>query len=153
VSYDRDTIQELWGLVTWRFFCAGLTAPSSCRFVLDESMHDSPRHFGGCTLDGEEVRISPSLARLPREVVLGVLAHEAGHCQDFCNPRRYGLSSGKLHWYLVGPKHKRTRHEGEVVADLLGGLAMGERIGYINLRGVGLIQCLGDGIARPAKLR
>lgn len=153
VSSHRDSLQSSWGLVTWRFFQAGMPTPSQCMFVLDESMHDSKRHFGGCLLDGSEVRIAPSLAAMPREIVLGVLAHEAGHCQDLNNPKRYGAPGGRLREYVNGPRHRRTSHETEVVADLLASEAMGERIGYVQVAGVGWIQCLGQGVSRPKGLR
>jgi len=154
LAYESDTIQEAWGLVCWRFLHQGrMHSPSRAVFELDGRMHDSPRHFGGCALDGLEVRISPALAHLPREVMLGVLAHEAGHVEDLRNPGLYGLSGGRLRVYSKGPQHRRTSHETEVVADKLAALGMGDVVGYVKLDGVGWIQCLGEGIARPKGLR
>lgn len=40
-------------------------------------LHDSPRHFA--MTDGKAVLIAPELAREPRAVQRGVLAHELGH--------------------------------------------------------------------------
>jgi len=152
LSYQNDTIQEAWGIVCWSFLHKGrMEAPSRAAFELDESMHTSPRHYGGCTLDGLTVKIAPSIAELPRDVMLGVLAHEAGHVEDFCNPDTYGLVRGKL-IYKAAPLPRRTSHQIEVIADKIAGLA-GYKIGYVDLRGVGWIECLGRGVARPKGLR
>ena len=154
MSYNSNTIQAAWGKVCWVFLHHGrIDSPSLAAFVIDESMHDSPRHFAGCRLDGHEVRVASCLASLPNDVILGVLAHEAGHVEDFRSPDLYGLSGGKLHVYKASQRHRRSSHETEVVADKIAALGMGERVGYVKLDGIGWIQCLGSGVARPKTLK
>ena len=93
-----------------------------------------PRGFARCRRIGYGVvvEVSPHLELEPQERFWGVLAHELGHAIA-----------------LLLDVHPEDHRLGELLADELGGLVLGARVGYDHLG----VQVLGSGAGlRPLRL-
>lgn len=132
------------------------------KFELDESMHDTERHFAGTTLDGKEMHVAPALVDMPLDTVEAILAHEAGHVVDFCNPGRWWFRLNELRYVADLPTKglrklllswkERDEDEVEHVADAIAELVTGRRIGYVGV-GSCIVQTWDRGTPRPDGLR
>lgn len=56
------------------------------KYVVDEAMHDSERHFAGTRTDGMLMKYAPEIIDLPLESLVAILSHEFGHAADFAYP-------------------------------------------------------------------
>jgi hypothetical protein len=157
----EDVLEAVWEEVIRKFEGKGLDHPASARLSFDPSRHDSCRHFAATTMDGSEVLVAPSLADMPYETVLAILAHEAGHVEDLCCPGVWWYRQGKLrHTDLpnrgmrrfIQAWKDRSDDEVEHVADAIAELALGQRIGYVGHPGC-LVQFVGRGKRRPKGLK
>jgi hypothetical protein len=158
----EQVILTVWEHVVRLFSSAKMHHPGAARLAFDEDAHDSCRHFAACELDGSRVLVAPELADMPHATVLGILAHEAGHVEDLRSPGLWWFRNGELHRLEKFPEKGarkllqawRTRDDDEIerVADALGELALGERIGYVGSPGC-LVQRVGAGKRRPDGLR
>ena len=139
-----------------------LTRKRLPRILIDSSYHNSCRHFAECLHDGSEIHFAPEMWALPEATVHGIMAHEAGHVVDLSHPGKFWHRGGEL--VVAGEmpskglrkllQRWRDRSDDEVerVADAIGELAMGKRIGYVGPESC-LVECLGAGQPRPRGLR
>jgi hypothetical protein len=141
----------------------GLTECRTVKLQADPLMHDEPRHFAGTRDDGRVMLVSPEMAELPEPTVSAIFAHEFGHATDFLYPGEFVLgvdrvavrrdresfSDSSWHRWL---KDWEARDDDviEFVADAIGEMVTGKRIGY---PGPCKIQTFGRGMARPRGLR
>jgi hypothetical protein len=65
------------------------------RFVIDPSVHDTPRHYGMCRDDGLLMKFAPEIVALDLEPLTAILSHEFGHAGDFAYPARWVTAKGK----------------------------------------------------------
>lgn len=136
-----------------KFSAAGLERVEDTKLLCSEELHDTSRHFAGCTTDGSRIYVAPQLVELPESTVLGILAHELGHAADFLYPAEFLLRGDRV--VLVEPdKHRkkgwRQRDDDtvELVADAVAEGVLGTQIGY---RGPCKLQSLGVGGGRRPK--
>lgn len=132
------------------------------RFLVDASMHDSPRHFAGCSEDGRRIMVAPEITtEVPEEQMVAILAHEAGHAVDFLYPACWRLveagapaiwrpPTGKGSVREVRRWQERGPHLVEVTADAIAMAVTGRRIGYA---GPCLLQKFDAQRERPTWLR
>lgn len=144
------------------FVAAGFPEVEEVELGIDRKMNSTPRHFAGCYTDGSLISVSPDMADLPTELILGILAHELGHAVDFLNPARFYMGKDGLTERLrdrVSDKQWRQLMRGwkerdddvvEFSADAIAEMATGKRIGYV---GSCMLQALGRGQPRPRGLR
>ena len=144
------------------FLERGLELCRRTRFFVADDMHDTPRHFAGCSADGREIVVAPELAELPYEFVVGILAHEFGHAADFLYPGEFALGRGGvvrrrrqdvdetqwLRWQRTWDA--RDPDVIEVTADSIAELVWGQPIRYT---GPCQLQNFRIGEARPHGLR
>jgi hypothetical protein len=130
------------------------------QFVVEESIHDSDRHFAGCRQDGMLILLAPESVELPEETLVAIIAHEFGHAADYAYPAKWlperdapahwlGASASQeaKRWRKAWPK--RSRDQQEWAADSIAQAVTGRKIGYC---GPCLLQCW-DGQPRPGGLR
>lgn len=137
------------------FVEAGFTQAASVKLRCRSDMHDTDRHFAGCTTDGGMIFVAPEMVDLQPETVLGILAHELGHALDFLYPGSFLLRED--HVILVEADkqrmkgwRKRDDDTVEITADLIAEYVLGSPIGY---RGPCYLQSLGHFSPRPLGLR
>jgi hypothetical protein len=158
----RNAVLEVvWEHVVGLFFQKGFRHPARATLEFDAGAHDSCRHFAACEVDGSRVLVAPALADMPHSTVVGILAHEAGHVEDLSSPGIWWFRTGRLLRVDSLPSKgtgkilrswaERTPDEIERVADALGEVAIGERIGYVG-HDTCLVQCVGTGRRRPKNL-
>lgn len=158
----QEVLEAVWDQVVQLFAEKQMHHPSRARLEFDSGMHDSCRHFAGCMLDGSCVVASPELADMPFGTTLAVLSHEAGHVEDLRSPGIWWFRGGKLKRVDALPSKgagkiirawgERDNDEVERVADALGEIALGDRIGYVGHPGC-LVQHVGAGRKRPKNLK
>jgi hypothetical protein len=157
----EHVVSVVWDHVVRLFSDARMHHPASAKLEFDAQAHDSCRHFAACELDGSRVIVAPELADMPHATVLGILAHEAGHVEDLRSPGLWWFRNGlqrveqfpsKGAKSLLRAWRDRSDDEVERVADALGELALGERIGYVGHAGC-LVQRVGASRARPDGLK
>jgi len=85
----------------------GLVRCRETRLLVEEEVHDTPRHFAGCTDDGREIIAAPQLAEMPVETVVAIMAHEFGHSADFLYPSRFVVADGELVSVFEGERRER----------------------------------------------
>jgi hypothetical protein len=133
------------------------------KFVIDQKMHDTERHFAACRDDGLLIYFAPQIVDLPVETLVAITAHEFGHAADHAYPAYWLMPSGpgKAQWLGAPPETKhgrrwqrlwreRSRDQIEWAADGIAQAVTGRKLGYC---GDCLIQCYQGGIERPAGLR
>lgn len=152
-----------WQEVSDGFADAGFHEPSELHnIIVTDEVRDSCRHFAAAREDGKVVYVASEIVNLPDESIFGILAHEAGHIIDFCNPgkfwyRKNGLQvveklPSKGYRKILKAWRERDDDEVEMVADEIAHMALGVRIGYVGSPSC-LVQALGRGKRRPRGLR
>lgn len=133
-------------------------------FVVDQKMHDSPRHFAACRDDGKQLIFAPQFVELPVQTLVAILAHEFGHAADFAYPAHWRLmpaEPGVATWIGDPAKSKwgrawqktwmdRGKDHIEWTADGIAMAVTGRSIGYC---GPCMLQHFDKGITRPKGLR
>lgn len=155
-------IEPYFGAVKEQYERAGYALIHRTRLTCDSEMHDTPRHFAGCSLDGLEICVAPELADLNHEVVLAILAHECGHAVDHLYPGEFVLRERSVarrdrdaetdkQWrkFLHAWK-ERDIDTIELTADAIAEDVLGAPIGY---RGPCMLQTFDGGVPRPRGLR
>jgi len=146
-----------------RYLAEGLERCAEVELYSAAWIHDSPRHFAACTIDGDPAIIAaPELAELDPFVVLAVFAHEFGHAVDYLYPgefTRRGDAAVRVRESDYAPKHwrqwlrwwkNRDDDTVEFAADAIAELVLGVRYGY---QGPCSIQSFDATAARPRGLR
>lgn len=133
------------------------------RLVVDENMHDTPRHFAACRDDGTLIMLAPQMADLDIMHVVAIITHEFGHAADFAYPAMWMgpmRQAGVAVWVGDGdgPEarawqrawNRRNADQVEWAADGIAEAVTGRRIGYT---GQCVLQTFDRGQSRPAGLR
>jgi hypothetical protein len=120
-----------------------LTKVDSVVYVVEPSVHDSPRHFAACREDGGLILLAPEVVDLDLETFLAITGHEFGHACDFLYPAQWvtnGDSTAKAIWIgarsdkrarqWFGIWNSRSRHQVEVAADSIARTVLGKPIHY-----------------------
>ena len=138
-----------------KYYEAGFELVEEVKIRCRADMHDTDRHFAGCTTDGGTIYVAPQMVELPPDTVLGILAHELGHALDFLYPAEFLLRGD--HVVHIQPDKQRTKgwkrrddDTVEITADYIAEYVLGTSIGY---RGPCLLQSLGHFAPRPLGLR
>jgi len=130
------------------------------QLLIDDSIHDSDRHFARCRDDGRQIELATEAADLPLETLASIIAHEFGHAADFSYPACFRLVDkySPAQWKVpsessaadkVAAWQQRGIDQQEWTADAISHLVTGKRIGYC---GPCMVQCFG-GPSRPRGLR
>lgn len=132
-----------------------LSACASVRFIVDETVHDSARHFAKCRDDGRLILVAPEAADLDVEQLVALLCHELGHAADFLYPANFQWQRGAAASWRDPPHRleawsRRRAEQVEWAADSIAQLVTGRRIEYC---GPCMVQCFSGGKGRPAGLR
>jgi hypothetical protein len=141
-----------------------LTKATKVRFVVDDDVRDSERHFAATSEDGLQQFYASDVIDQDEETLAAIIAHEFGHSLDFLYPCRWIPSSpsgpGKAIWIddtTTKPARMwrnlwagRGRDQVEWAADGIAHTILGRPIVYC---GDCVVQCFRGGIARPAGLR
>lgn len=144
------------------FLEAGFSRCKKTLLYVASSVHDTERHFAGCSEDGREIVAAPELAELPYQFVVGIFAHELGHATDFLYPGEFALGregvmrrsredtddTQWLRWQRTW--RARDADQVELTADGIAERVWGQPIRYA---GPCLIQNFRTGTARPQGLR
>jgi hypothetical protein len=135
------------------------------KFVIDESMHDTPRHFAATRDDGLLMLFAPEIVDLDVETLVAIIAHEFGHALDFLYPARFYMPAdgpAEATWIVERDLDtrafrtwskiwdKRNRDQIEWAADGIAEFMTGKHITYC---GPCILQCFSGGIERPKGLR
>jgi hypothetical protein len=150
------------------------------RFVVDSSVHDTPRHFAKCRDDGLLIKLAPQSVTLDLETLTAILVHEFGHAADFAYPARWVSAKGhpaawvgeggSWHYDSQGNArwredrgdeakrirrwqqlwHERSDDQVEWSADSIALAVTGLRVSYC---GPCMLQCFEGGQGRPKGLR
>jgi len=78
-----------------------LSRIAEVRFVIDEAMHDTERHYAATRTDGTLMLYAPQIVDLPLETLVAIIAHEFGHAVDHLYPGAWTWpfdSAGICHW-------------------------------------------------------
>jgi hypothetical protein len=130
-------------------------------------LHDSARHFAGCSDTGKLIAVAPEIVELPESTFLAILSHEFGHAIDFLFPGKFALVREEIEMFPEIPKgedrrldearmarsrqwHARDPYAVEKTADKIVELVTGNRIGYL---GPCRLQAINRGVPRPKDLR
>jgi len=152
--------------IEWEMATLGSSKTRKVRTESWQEMHDTPRHFAGCSESGLTIAFAPEIVELPEETVLGILAHEFGHSIDFLYPGRFVLRDREvIGWREMGGEGKREAQAAraairqwqqrdpdqvEFDADAIAQYVTGQTIGY---SGPCMLQGLNAGARRPQGLR
>lgn len=138
------------------------------KFIVEPSVHDTPRHFAACRDDGYLVMLAPQMADMPGRQVMSLIVHELGHASDFLYPSEFrwsGIAGSAARWEPPGRGtarrlrrwRERGAHEIEMTADAIAQLVTGAIIRYDGecetRDDCRLIQTFGHGVERPEWLR
>lgn len=109
---DADDVASVlrgyWRGVVEAFEDRGLHSPSAVtRFEIHASWHDTCRHYAGAREDGKAIVVAPQIIDLDEDKIVAILAHEAGHIEDFAHPGRF--------WFRP-PEAVRVRKGARVMA-------------------------------------
>lgn len=115
--------------------------------LVDEGVHNKPRHFAACRDDGLQILCAPKIVvAVDVEQMVAILAHEFGHASDMAYPGQWvvvrpGTGHQKAIW--IGDStdrhavqwrerlwHERTRDVIEWTADAIAELVTGRTIHY-----------------------
>jgi hypothetical protein len=155
VPYWQDIIEQ--------FEESGYPQPATlCDIILTDEVRDSCRHFAATREDGKMLYLAPDIVHLPSDLIMGILAHEAGHIVDLQSPGIYWFRNDELivsdelpsrgFRKILRAWRDRSDDEVERVADEIAFDATGVRIGYVG-GSTCLVQALGRGIKRPKGLK
>lgn len=156
-----------------------LDALRRTRFIVDDDVHDTERHYAMCRDDGLLIRVAPEAVSLDIETLTAILAHEFGHAADFAYPGRWVATRGKkARWIGEGGSwsydkgkavwqperskngrrarryqrlwHQRNDDQIEWSADSIAYAVTGLKISYC---GPCMLQCFSGANVRPGGLR
>ncbi len=138
---------------------------SKVRFVVDKSIHNSPRHFAATRDDGLLMLFAPQFIDLPEETLVAILAHEFGHAADFLFPARFVTTGTKKAIWASDDQldtkqfrgwqriwEQRNRDQIEQSADSIAYEVTGRPIKYDFVDSC-LLQRFNRGMERPLGLR
>lgn len=147
-----------------------LAKAKKVRFVIDQKIRNSPRHYAATRDDGLHMWYAPEMVEtLSDDEVVAIVSHEFGHAMDFLYPGRWiqpGDGPCKAQWISDSDEntkagrrwksiwHKRNADQIEWAADGIAEAVTGRQVRY---SGKCIIQCFDCGgrksILRPMGLR
>lgn len=146
------------------FFGHGFELVKRVSLHCSKKLHDTARHFAGCSEDAREIWVAPEMVELDEPIVVGIMAHEFGHAVDFAYPGEFFIGRNErierrrrddfsekqwLRWQRAW--RDRDPDAVEKTADLIAGEVWGRPIGYV---GPCVLQSFEEGgVPRPVGLR